>query len=651
MPVYLNQFFEAIRQFFTLDTNAPWETGAKAIAILGSACTIGTALLTKFYPWAKAKLGSRSISKRLGARLFTTASVERTVRYYIPPSCQSLDPAGGEESRLIHSVQSSLFDTLDKVLSPSSDERYHILLADSGMGKTSALINYYARHLNRWRKRYQIEIIPLGIPDADERIKNIGNKSDTVLFLDALDEDIRAIKDHIERLNSLLQLTHEFLHVLITCRTQFFSMDEEIPRETGVLKFGPRKAGEPAEHFFYKIYLSPFTDQQVDAYLKRRYPIWQQKKRRQAFRIVEKIPHLTARPMLLAHVDDLVRAKRSIHYSFELYDEMIEAWLTREQGFIENKDDLRQFSERLAVDLYVNKEKRGAERIPRAELSTLAEEWNIALDVWKLSGRSLLNRDVDGNFKFAHRSIMEYLFIKRFIEGERRCLETSWTDQMRTFFWEIVADYIINNRIVPFSDPQHKLNNISFGDMRRKALVDVFTKSIEFPRTVWNLPARERLLIAMALLRAMIERNENKEVKVLLFKASKASYPVKESVETDSLTYKCMVTIEMVGLYPQPVYIIVGGKYEGIKLAETTWGSTPDFVIPKGIHSVHDFSFSMVKIENDMTLIDKDENYLATLIMRDGIPYGLLLATHVPVNFTPSPKIFHQTLLLAATAI
>lgn len=142
-----------------------------------------------------------------------------------------------------------------------------------------------------------------------------------------------------------------------------------------------------------------------------------------------------------------------------------------------------------------------------------------------------------------------------------------------------------------------------------------------------------------------------KKLRILLFRVLKASYPVKESVETDSPTYKCMVTIEMVGLYPQPVYIIVGGKYEGIKLAETTRGSTPDFVMPKGIHSVHDFSFSMVTIENDIALIAKDKNYLATLIMRDGSPYGLLLARYAPVNFTPSPKIFHQTLLLAATAI
>ena len=71
--------------------------------------------------------------------------------------------------------------------------------------------------------------------------------------------------------------------------------------------------------------------------------------------MIEKIPHLSARPMLLVHVDDLVRSKREIQYSYELYEEMIEAWLKREQGFIQKPDDLRQFSEFLAVDIYLNR--------------------------------------------------------------------------------------------------------------------------------------------------------------------------------------------------------------------------------------------------------------------------------------------------------
>src|ERR1044071_2391424 len=212
---------DLFKQIFTLDPNDPFKTGAKIVAILGTAFTIITTLVTKTYPWLRAKRDSRSVEKRMGAKLFTAASIERAIRYYIPPSCQSIDPSGGEESRLVHSVQAPLFKTLDNAI--SSEERYHILLADSGMGKTSALINYYVRHLHRWRRTYQITIIPLGIPDADERIKGLENKSNTILFLDAFDEDTRAMADHVSRLRELLNNTYEFFHVLISCRTQFFS--------------------------------------------------------------------------------------------------------------------------------------------------------------------------------------------------------------------------------------------------------------------------------------------------------------------------------------------------------------------------------------------------------------------------------------------
>lgn len=166
-------------------------------------------------------------------------------------------------------------------------------------------------------------MVPLGIPDADERIKKIENKAKTSLFLDALDEDTRAMVDHIERIRLLILETHEFRKVIITCRTQFFSNDEEIPRETGVLKITARPAGESAQQLFYKIYLAPFSDEQVRAYLKRRYPLWRWKKRRQAFRMVSKIPLLSARPMLLAHIDDLVSIDRSFSFSYELYEDMV----------------------------------------------------------------------------------------------------------------------------------------------------------------------------------------------------------------------------------------------------------------------------------------------------------------------------------------
>lgn len=505
IPDFIVRIMHSASDVFTLDPNEPLKTGAKVVGICGGVVGVVTTLATKTYPWLKTKVESRSISKRVGAKLFTPASIERAIRHYVSPLCQSIDPAGGEESRLIHSVQEKLFDTLDRALGPASENRYHILFADSGMGKTSALINYYARHLRRWRKKFRIVIIPLGIPDADDRIKNVEEKADTVLFLDALDEDTRAIKNHAERLDAVLSATHEFLHVLITCRTQFFSKDEEMPRQTGVLKFGARKAGEPAEHFFYKIYLSPFTDSQVMKYIKRRYPLWRWRKRSRALGMVSKIPHLSARPMLLSHIDDLIEADRVVRYSFELYEEMVRAWIKREEGFIKRPDDLRQFSERLAVDLYRNRATRGAERIPKSGLSQLARQWNIQLDEWELSGRSLLNRDAEGNYKFAHRSIMEYLFVKRFLEGEAQTLDVEWTDQMKRFLAEMLEKHLQDTGTLPFRDPQSESSKVVIGRARLGVLEDVAKMIAEtIPEWSGDAPPGVRTLTALCALIAEI---------------------------------------------------------------------------------------------------------------------------------------------------
>jgi hypothetical protein len=63
-----------------------------------------------------------------------------------------------------------------------------ILLADSGMGKTSAVLNYYAQNQRGRRdKRRRLAVVPLGNSNADEKIKNIEDQSNTSIFLDAFD--------------------------------------------------------------------------------------------------------------------------------------------------------------------------------------------------------------------------------------------------------------------------------------------------------------------------------------------------------------------------------------------------------------------------------------------------------------------------------
>jgi hypothetical protein len=237
---------------------------------------------------------------------------------------------------------------------------------------------------------------------------------------------------------------------LITCRTQFFQREEEIPRETGVIRVGITSAGQSREYIFYKLYISPFSDEQVKAYLKRRFSIWRLRRRRRARAMAQKIRDLVARPMLLAHIPVLVQSDKSVQYAFQLYEEMVEAWLERERPFVKDKEALRLFSERLAVNLYVNRQRRGAERIPKAELADLAKAWNIPLDEWQLSSRSLLNRDAMGNYKFAHSSIMEYLFVKRFTDGDEACRRLEWTDTMKAFLLEMIQHNIATQKPIPF---------------------------------------------------------------------------------------------------------------------------------------------------------------------------------------------------------
>jgi hypothetical protein len=198
------------------------------------------------------------------------------------------------------------------------------------------------------------------------------------------------------------------------------------------------RLGEQKVYEFFRQYLAPFDDSQVEKFLHKRYPVWQWHQRKKARDLVRKIPLLSARPMLLSYLPDLIDSEVQIEHAFQLYEALIEKWLEREDWI--NRDKLRVFSEGLAVDLYTKSQERGAERIPHSELAPLAREWNLPdLEDLQLRGRSLLNRDAEGNYKFAHRSIMEYLFVVRLLHEDSDCYNISLTDQMKQFLVEIVS--------------------------------------------------------------------------------------------------------------------------------------------------------------------------------------------------------------------
>ena len=306
--------------------------------------------------------------------------------------------------------------------------RFYLVLADSGMGKTTFMINLYLQYLEGMQGKenaYEMKLLYLGYPEVDEEIKEwVKQKKDrrTILLLDAFDEDAQAAKDYKKRMDELVGLTKNFREVVITSRTQFFPNEEEIPGEIRVPRPG---TDNPGFHRFRVMYLSPFDRSDIERYLKKKYPGKGAKvkaKREKALQIVERSPRLMVRPMLLAHMDDFLEDNtKAYQYTHEIYEALIEKWIIREgrrkpkaerEGFMK---DLRLFSKEFAWFIFKKWKKEKVLVANKKEVEDYGLLFLAYLSEQDIRSRSLLNRDAEGNLKFSHKSILEYFLAKEIL--------------------------------------------------------------------------------------------------------------------------------------------------------------------------------------------------------------------------------------------
>lgn len=410
--------------------------------IVSAVLAIGALVLLLVYAghWLISKLLFWNNRRRLSRDLhpfYTKAEIDKATRYYIPTKYQDTAPSQADEpSRsFIDSPKAKLIPMMLKTAFQQDDSRYYLILADSGMGKTTFMMNLFLAYKNQWpwKQKHDIRLLPLGHPQTLAEVEKIQNPEHTILLLDALDEDVEAVKDYKNRLGEILDKTWKFREVVITCRTQFFPSEVEEPSKTGYFRYGT----DGGEHFFRKAYVSVFDDKDINRYLRKRFKFWQWKDRRKARRIVQKSPNLMVRPMLLSHIQDLVGEEREYEYTYQIYEVLIQKWVEREcnKPIIELKyhskalyrEKLESFSHDFALNLFVNREKRGglfsihfSEKIPTDSGLQLSNYEAIAklLKDKDLKERSLLNRDSDGNYKFAHKSIFEYFLANCIINNK-----------------------------------------------------------------------------------------------------------------------------------------------------------------------------------------------------------------------------------------
>lgn len=329
----------------------------------------------------------------------------------------------GKPPYIYADLQDSLSDSrenmikayLERILVKNCTNRLFCVLGGSGMGKTSFLVNLLRKYVNKYwinKRPYDIQLVNLARENCLESITRIDNQSTTVLLLDALDENLEAINNYDVFIGNLEKSIEAFPIVIVSCRTQFFPDEEHELKESKIRSYGRDKGFEG----YTRHYISPFSDKDVDKYLRKKYRLRYLRKRK-ARKIIDKCSSLIHRPLLLSYIDDLLDNKNNTYNNIlDIYEELIDKWISREVSAREDRNALRvklqNFSEQLAINMYNNKNLRGGYCVPRNEVDSILNLINVDASNYEFKGRSLINRDARGDMKFSHKSFLEYYLAK-----------------------------------------------------------------------------------------------------------------------------------------------------------------------------------------------------------------------------------------------
>ncbi len=420
------------------------------ITIITAFVTLMFLLVKLLYKLLK-NLNRKKYSEKISL-YYTDYEIERATKYFVQTKCQFSDASDKNiaEKNNFENLQFKIIPYLIKKIFPSKiKDKFYMILADSGMGKTTFLINLYLKYSGKSGNNFSIVLIPLGYPgEVDQRILSINNKENTILLLDSLDEDEKAIKNYENRIDSLTNICKDFRLVIVTCRSQFFPSDFHLPSDTKIMKFGVDKGA----HTFIRMYISPFSDKDVGKYLRNKYSFYHLFKRRSAKKIIAKSPNLKVRPMLLSFIDDLIQTSRLYKYPFQIYEELIKKWIERERS--DNKAELNKFAQEVAINMYKYYGTRKGFYMNYSEINNFAKKHSINLSLIEMTSRSLLNRNSVGMYKFAHKTILEYFLALDAYNENASNIKDSFlgVDQAKTFYDEIV----FYNILIPyFKDIKH----------------------------------------------------------------------------------------------------------------------------------------------------------------------------------------------------
>ncbi len=307
---------------------------------------------------------------------------------------------------------------IDNLLKTST--QYYLVLGETGMGKSSFLLNCYFYFLLKiFKKGYSVYFLTMRDKSIFNKILEIDNKRNSILLLDAFDESIQEAQKPEEILAQIENSTKDFSKIVITSRANFFNSKEEEPDIVSNFK-----AIDVEDTKYEKYYIANFTESDIKKYLLKKYGL-KIRMQHKAIITIKKCNYLMSIPLILSYIDSIIGSNKVVKYSYEVYQIIVENIISREVQFIiksscadiESKEILIknywEFLNEISIIMYYNISEY-YEPIINREI----------VDSYKISSfynnckrnRALLERNYNDFFTFSHRSIFEYFIAKNITE-------------------------------------------------------------------------------------------------------------------------------------------------------------------------------------------------------------------------------------------
>nr|VFK28952.1 MAG: Formylglycine-generating enzyme, required for sulfatase activity, contains SUMF1/FGE domain [Candidatus Kentron sp. MB]VFK33430.1 MAG: Formylglycine-generating enzyme, required for sulfatase activity, contains SUMF1/FGE domain [Candidatus Kentron sp. MB]VFK76164.1 MAG: Formylglycine-generating enzyme, required for sulfatase activity, contains SUMF1/FGE domain [Candidatus Kentron sp. MB] len=405
--------------------------------------------------------------EELGAIIDVFDSPTELVQCYVDPFCQDHEPANPLEGPSGSSLRAPLLFTIDTFLKAHSSRlsrsgRQLFLLSEDGMGKTSLLMLIKLVHFaGFWPRQYDCQLLKLG-KDTLDAIWQHPDKANTVLLLDALDEDPLGWNDIKARTQEILEASRDYYRVIISCRSR------PLLDAAGYLSDHPEqiRIGNDA---YPLVFLTLFDEDQVADYLARRFPnhpcdiFFRCSKsiREQAQHLVNEMESWRFPPLLLAHVHDILAAGPRSAEPYALYLALFKTWIAREETRLRELPKKRLPNPPSQKDLWtifitmaVLLQRKGEPRLSCATLYRLEKDLPLFanLDHIHTGEGSLLRHTATGDFRFIHPILQEFLVAHGIVTGQANIIGDAVrvTDQLSLFLKNAkAADFPLPKKLHP----------------------------------------------------------------------------------------------------------------------------------------------------------------------------------------------------------